>query len=263
MGNERNPIAKAVKALAWLVQTAESEVGVRQMAAALELSPSNAHRLLTALVVEELVQQDSRTTRYSLGPELLRWAHLVLARSPVRQVALEHMQRLVKACNETAILGIYGRARQEMMFAATIESTHPLRYAIELNKWIPVHAGATGLAIMAFLPEAEIRAIIKRTRLAPLTPRSITAPKRLESELKIVRRRGYAITHGQRTIGAVGLAAPIFGSGGEVVGDIALTIPEQRFDRGATDRLIQALLKCTAAVTAGIGGTVPAPVNPS
>jgi len=255
--SERNPISKALRALSWLIQTPAAEVGVRQMAQALELSPSNAHSVLNALVEEGFVQQDARTSRYSLGPELLRWAQLITARAPIRQIALTHMRKLVDACNETAVLGIYSSARQEMMFAATVESTHPLRYALELNKWIPVHAGASGLAIMAFLPEAEIRSIIQRTKLAPLTPQSITKPQRLENELKAIRRRGFAITRGQRIPGAVGLAAPVFGSSCEVAGDIALTIPEQRFDQSGSDRLMRLLLACAASVTADLGGVTP------
>jgi len=256
---ERNPVSKALKTLGWLIQTPSAEAGVREMAAALGLSPSNAHNLLTALVNEGFVQQDPRTARYALGPELLRWAHLVIARTPLRQVALEHMRRLVEACNETAVLGVYNRARREMMFAVSVDSTHPLRYAIALNEWIPVHTGASGLAIMAFLPDAEIRTIIQRTGLEPMTPRSITKPKRLLEELKTIRRNGYALSHGQRIPGAVGLAAPVFGSGGEVVGDVNLTIPEQRFDERASARLLRLLSACAAGITAEFGGARPRP----
>ena len=251
---DRNPISKALKALSWLVQTEPDEVGVREMASALRVSPSSAHRLLSALVEEGFVRQDERTARYSLGLEFLRLAHVAIARAPVRQAALPHMRRLVDACNETALLGLYDPARQEMIFAASVDSTHSLRYAIELNRWIPVYAGASGLAIVAFLSDAEIRSIIERTRLVPLTGRSITESYRLEAELENIRRLGFAVTHGHRIAGAVGLAAPIFGAAGEVVGDICLTIPEQRFDESSKGRLIELLRTCAACVTVDISG---------
>lgn len=257
--SERNPISKALRTLAWLIEAPASEVGVRQMAQALQLSPSNAHSVLTSLVGEGFVSQDPDTSRYSLGPELVRWAQLIMARAPIRQIALVHMRKLVDACNETAVLGIYSSARREMMFAASIESSHPLRYALDLNTWIPVHAGASGLAIMAFLPQAEILAIIQHTKLTPQTPQTITKPRRLEAELKAIRRRGFAVSRGQRIPGAVGLAAPVFGSGGEVAGDVALTIPEQRFDQVGSERLTRLLLACTASITADLGGAAPPP----
>lgn len=69
-----------------------------------------------------------------------------------------------------------------------------------INKWIPVHASASGLAAMAFLPEP-----------ARITNATITDPQVLEDELAKIRRRGYALFRGQRTKGAVAIAAPIWG----------------------------------------------------
>ncbi len=253
-GVERNPIAKALRVIDWLIQTPTSAIGVREMAGALSIAPSSAHRLLTALLDEGYVQQDAQSQRYSLGPAMMRWAHLIVARTPVRDVAIGHMRELVDTCNETALLGLYSASRQEMMFAASVDSSHPLRYAIQLNTWVPVYAGASGLAIMAFLPPSEITSIIKRTRLLPLTESSVTEPYKLEASLAAVRAAGFAFSRGQRIAGAVGIAAPIFGGDGRVMGDIALTIPAQRFDERGRDRLIEQLLQCTAAVTRDIGG---------
>ena len=256
---QRNPVSKALKALDWLIRTPDSKVGVRQMASALDLTPSNAHRLLNVLSVEGFVQRDAASGRYSLGLELLRWAHLVIERTPIHAVALPRMRALVADCNETALLGIYDGARQEMMFAASVESLHPLRYVIELDRWFPITAGASGLAIMAFLPEDEIDAIIKRTRLMPRTPNTITDPRGLKQELAAIRKRGFAVSRGQREPGAIGLGAPIFGLGGKVVGDLMTTIPEQRFDKTMADPLGKLLIAYAALITQDLGGVVPAP----
>src|ERR1700683_2347847 len=45
----RNPITKVLRALSWLIEEPSGSTGVREMATALGLSPSSAHRLLTAL----------------------------------------------------------------------------------------------------------------------------------------------------------------------------------------------------------------------
>lgn len=250
----RTPALRVLKALTWIVQERSQEVGVREIAAGLNVSPSTAHRLLSELVQADFVKHNVQTGRYSLSLEFLRLAHLTIAHLSLQQVALSHMRRLTEACNETSLLGIYDGMRHEMMFAAIIESSHPLRYSIDLNKWLPIHAGATGLAIMAFLRNEEIALIIERTRLAPLTPNSITERYKLEAELQKIRNRGYAITHGQRTPGAVGLAAPVFGGNGEVVGDICLTLPESRFDKTTESHIAELLIACAREVTKAIGG---------
>lgn len=251
---DRNPISKALGALSWLAESKASEVGVRELATAMKISPSSAHRILLALRDGGLVEQDPKTQRYSLGVEFLRLSHLTIAKAPIRQVGIEAMRRLVDVCNETTLLGIYDGVRQEMIFGACVESSHSLRYAVELNKWVPVYTGASGLAIMAFLEDQEIQSIIRRSRLVPLTTRSITEPYRLEAELEIVRKQGYAFTRGQRIAGAIGVAAPIFSSSGKVLGDICITIPEQRFDESSKDRLIEVLLSCCEEVSQKISG---------
>lgn len=250
----RTPALKVLNALRWIVEEQSTEVGVREMAVGLGVSPSTAHRLLTELAKADFVQHHALTGRYSLSLECLRLAHLTIGHLSLQRVAMTHMQRLTAACNETSLLGIYDATRQEMMVLAIVESSHQLRYKVDLNKWLPVHAGASGLAIVAFLGDENIESIIARTGLAPLTPRSITQRLKFEAELHKIRQRGYAITHGQRTPGAVGLGAPIFDSNGEVVGDICLTVPESRFDAGTQDRIAQLLKACASEVTKAIGG---------
>ena len=251
---KRDPVVKALKLLAWLIEQPGGSAGVREIATALKMSPSGVHRLLSVLVEEGMVRQAPETSRYSIGIELYRLSNIAAAKAPIRRVALKHMRRLVDACNETALLAIYDRSRLEMMFAASVESSHPLRYVIELNQWIPVHVGAPGLAIMAFLTPDEIAAVIERTRLSPVTDFSITEPYRLEIELEKIRKNGCASTKGQLIPGATGLAAPIFGSGGEVLGDISLTIPEQRLTQGGEAKLLELLMECATRVTEDIGG---------
>ena len=250
----RDPVSKALKVLGWLIEQPAENAGVREVAAALHMSPSGAHRVLSVLVEEGMLRQDPTTSRYSIGVELYRLSNIAAAKAPIRRVALKHMRRLVDACNETALLGIYDRSRQQMFYAASIESSHPLRYVIELNQWLPIHVGAPGLAIMAFLLPDEIATVIERTRLSPVTSSSITEPYRLELELEKIRERGCASSHGQLIPGATGLAAPIFGAGGEVVGDVCLTIPEQRLAQGGEVKLLELLVECTTLITQEIGG---------
>lgn len=252
----RTPALKVLKALTWIVQENAQEVGVREMAVGLDVSPSTAHRLLSDLVQADFVKHNAYNGRYSLSLEFLRLAHLTIAHMSLQQVALTYMRRLTDACNETSLLGVYDSMRQEMMFVAKTNSSHPLRYSIDLNKWLPIYVGASGLAIMSFLGNDEISMIIDRTRLAPLTSRSITERYRLDAGIQRIRERGYAITRGQRTPDAVGLGAPVFGSNGEVIADICLTIPESRFDPASEARITDLLKACANAVTKAIGGQV-------
>lgn len=231
--------------------------GVRELARASGLPPTTVHRTLGALNNEGLVDREPESDRYRIGLEFYRMAWRAEARFPIRDVALRSMRKVVDECNETVFLGLYDPARLEMMFVAVIESSHPLRYFIPLNQWIPVYTSASGMAIMAFLPREEREQIVNVTHLASLTEYTITDPRVLEKELTRIRARGYACTRSQRTVGAVGIAAPLWGPSSRVIGDLVITIPEQRFDAREEPRLADLLRQHADCITQQIGGRPP------
>jgi DNA-binding IclR family transcriptional regulator len=260
----RNPLGRSFQILRYFLRSADDAIGVRRIAADLEIAPSSVHRLLAGLVEEGLVEQVDDTGLYSLGLEMIRMAHMAADRLPLHKVAIPHLRELVAVSNETALVGAYDHIRREMMFVAMVESNQSLRYVNRMWEWMPIYAGASGLAIMAFLPESEQREIIARTHLAPITDRTITEPYKLEHQFELIRERHYACSFGQRPPGAVAIGAPIFGAGGNVIGDAIITVPEQRFDPASEAVLASHVIRCADRITRQMGGTRPAPyVQPS
>lgn len=58
------------------------------------LSLPTVHRLLRSLVLADLVEQDPRSSRYGLGPELTRLSHRYLARLPVLGALAPYLSQL-------------------------------------------------------------------------------------------------------------------------------------------------------------------------
>ncbi len=253
----RNPLARSFQILRYLLRSSEDAIGVRHIATDLKMAPSSVHRLLAGLVDEGLVKQVDEAGHYSLGLEMVRLAHIAAHRLPLHKVALLHLRELVAVTNETALVGVYDPLRHEMMFVAVAESNQPLRYVNRMWEWMPIYAGASGLAIMAFLPERQRQEIIARTHLKPITDRTITEPYKLEHQLELIRERRYACSVGQRTPGAVAIGAPIFGPGGDVVGDAIITLPEQRFDPASEKYLARHVMICADRITRQMGGAKP------
>jgi len=69
-----------------------------------------------------------------------------------------------------------------------------------------------------------------------------------------VRERGYAFSREERRLGGVGIAAPVFGPGGQVVAEVGVSVPTQRFVRGDEPRLARLVKACAEQITAEIGG---------
>src|SRR4029077_206639 len=96
----------------------------------------------------------------------------------------------------------YVHSRGQMIVFDIIDAPHPLRWVGRLNQWNTVHSGATGLAILAFLPKEERLAIYGKD-LERFTERTMVTADALEAETARIRARGYAYSQGQRSRGAV------------------------------------------------------------
>lgn len=69
------------------------------------MSLATVHRLLRSLTAAGLAEQDPRSSRYGLGPELVRLAENYLARHPVLTVAAPYLVELRKATGATVQVG--------------------------------------------------------------------------------------------------------------------------------------------------------------
>ena len=250
----RNPVGRAFRILFWMAPRDDGPWGVREIAKGVEMSPSTVHRLLGLLEEEGLVRQDDPGGGYDVGTELLRLAWTASSTHPIRSAALPHMQELAEASGETVSFGLYDPHRQQTYVLAVVESAAPVRYVSKLHEWRDLHTGASGRAVMAFLPDDERRAVIERTRLAPATAHTITSAAELERVLRDVRERGYAFSQEERRLGGIGIAAPVFGPGGKVVAEVGVSVPTQRFVARDEDRLARLVVACAARITEDVGG---------
>jgi len=252
MPGEREPAARAIDVLIWLADHTADTWGVRQVAREMNTSPSTIYRIFQIFESRDLVIKNDEG-RYTPGLELFRICQVFSHRlSPVK-LARPHLERLAEACGETVLLAAYGARRGQMIVIDMIDAPHPLRWVVALNQWRAVHSGATGLAILAFLPEAERQAIYARG-LEPFTDQTIVTGQELEQEAARVRDRGYAYSVGQRSKGAIGLGAPLFDAAGDVFGDVCITIPAGRFDPALEPKLGRLLISVAADISDDLRG---------
>lgn len=150
----------------------------------------------------------------------------------------------------------YLPATHQVSVMAAVNSLHPLRYEIELYVPHTVVWGATGRSVFAFLPEDEQRAIAEHAGRAPGSGNALPEWPELKAELDAIRERGYAVTHGQKLKGAVGIGAPIRNSAGAVIGSFCITVPEIRFDPTKEESLGRLLIAEAESFSNSAGRTI-------
>jgi IclR family transcriptional regulator, acetate operon repressor len=201
---------------------ANGELGVTEVASRLRLAKSVVHRLMTALTESEYLLQSGSSRRYTLGPRAVRLGLAALGQLNIRERALDHLQALAAETGETATLSVMVGDRR--VYADQVECSQRVRQTIQIGDSAPLYLGASGKAILAFLPP-ERRATVVQAAANPTVTRADGAPvdtEALDAELTAIRQRGYATSLSERILGATSAAAPVFDHRGQVVGSISV-----------------------------------------
>jgi IclR family KDG regulon transcriptional repressor len=241
-----------VKGLALLEALADSEQprGVTELARQFGWAKSNAHRLLATLVNVGYVQRDSG--RYTLSLKMWEVGTRVLGRLNVRTIALPHMRELSKATGETVHLSTYDR--DHVVYLEQVETPHPVRAYSRVGGVGPAHCTATGKAMLAFLPSEVIENVARD--LTRYTDTTITSKSELFREVAKVRKAGFAVTHEEWRKGVSGVAAPIFGSDGQVVAAVGISGPVERLDEKAMRKVGPLVRGVANRISAELGHNV-------
>jgi DNA-binding IclR family transcriptional regulator len=204
---------------------------ITELANRIGLSKSVVHYHLSALLRNRYVDVNSQR-RYVLGAAALRLGRNSYASGELRLRAGPYMRSLHELTRETVTLTTL--LGNERIYVDQLVSPHEIKMSVELGRPFPLHAGSSGKAILAFLPE-RVRDSILGGSLERLTSRTPTEPHALEVELAAIRRQGSAISRGERQPGAASVAAPVL-DGSSVVGSMSVCGPEYRFDEAAVER---------------------------
>lgn len=220
---------RVVAVLDSLARAPSTGVGVRQLASNLGLSRSAVHRVLRALA-EFHVARVLPSGGYAPGSLMASWAAFLAERHSLLSAASDVLDRLVAAVSESAYLFSYQSPDRHATVLASSQCSKPVRYVLEVGSTAPLHVGAAGKAILAYLPEdlvvelAEGRTVKQRQ----------AARTGLIADLAESRRLGYAVSVGERISEAFGVASAFFIDGAPA-GSIDVTIPRYRMDPDKTE----------------------------
>jgi DNA-binding IclR family transcriptional regulator len=254
--NESRPssIEKAIDIL-FCFDGQRSQLRLTDISDKLGLHKSTAHRMLSLLKKKRLIVSSPNNQLYSLGPGIVELAWVVLRQQGLRSICHPHLERLRQMTNETASL--YTRIGDKRVCVEELESSQHIKYAQTVGLTAPLHVGAPGKALLAFLPQAELDALLLELPLTVMTPSTLSDPERLRTELAITHMRGYAISMGERSPGASAVAAPIWDWSSRPIAAIGVLGPTQRLTFEKLQELRPQVRLVAQEISAALGYTPP------
>ncbi|MGO4184138.1 IclR family transcriptional regulator [Paenibacillus sp. TAF43_2] len=221
-------ISKAIHILDLLVpHGSEKEMSATEISRELDMPVQSAHRILHSLSEHGFVAQDKKTKKYKLGLSIMKYGFLMWDSLMFRSLARPFMVELSQKTKETIYLAT--RENQEGVYIDSIDSPQILKISEPIGLRLPLYIGASNRAILAHLPSTMQEAILQGvdwTTVPSLIPLS---KEMIQTDLEIIRSRGYAITSGEATDGTTGIGAPIFSYDNTVIGSLNVAGPAIRF----------------------------------
>lgn len=185
------------------------------------LNKATVLRLLDALIEEGFVARDEATRRYTLGDEALMLGMAMQGRDHIRDRARPALLRLAAATGDTLLLSV--RSGVESVCVDREFGAYPIRANyLDLGMRRPLGVGAGSLALLAWLPDDEVDAV-----LSVIAPRMVQRYPRitldlLKREVQQSRQRGYALLLDVVVDQMGGIGVPVFGADGRPVAALSL-----------------------------------------
>lgn len=187
----------------------------KEIAHAADLPVPTVHRLLATLNVRGYVLQ-LPDRRYALGARLVRLGDVAAQQAGAQvQPALD---RLVEQLQETVNLAFL--TQDSMTYVAQASSHRSMRMFTEVGRRVALHTSGVGKAVLTTMPEARVR-----DALGGLSARTAAA---VLHEVKLSRRRGYAIDDEEQEVGVRCLAVAV--PGGPAPAGLSVSGPSSRLE---------------------------------
>jgi len=216
--SESSIVAKCAQVID-ILSNARRPLGFKEITEASGMVKSSAHRILSVLLSEELVEYDKSKKVYRIGPRLNAWGRAIWRRLDMEMDPVAELEALCECTNMNAALSILDI--DSVLYLRTLNSV-PFRSASHPGDHAPLHSTAAGKVFLANMSAHQLETTIQAMRFERMTEYTLRDAVDLLVELDQVRNQGYALAVQEEHFQVIGMAAPIRDIQGTVTACLSL-----------------------------------------
>ena len=203
---------------------------VDEISQELRISISTAYRHLRVLVTSGFLDPVTGAG-YALGPAFIRYDWLLRQGDPLIRIADPVMAALLEKTSQTGTIALCRRFKDCVMCVHERRGDNT-RGQISYQRGVamPMFLGATSKVILAHLPDRSLRGVYLANENTIRKVLRTADWVEFRSQLRDIRRAGFALTDSEVAKGRIGLAAPI-AQNGHVVAGISLIVDADEWDK--------------------------------
>jgi len=222
-----------------------SELTLTEISRSADINMTTSLRIASTLEGAGYLRRDPETKRYRPSIKVLQLGFSALRSMDIRQSARPYLERLSSETGETVSLAVLDGL--EIVYVDRIRNRQIVGVVLGMGSRLPAHCTSMGKAILAYLPEGQLKTQLNGAALDACTGNTIVEIDSLAADLAKVRRRGYAINNQELAVGLRAVAAPIWGEHGQVVAAINISGSTETISRSSLKQKLVPLLSMTAS----------------
>lgn len=229
-------------------------LGINELARELHIPVNSVFRILKRLTERGYTEMagENGSGGYQLSTRFFSLGTRLHARFDLRNRARVHLERLAIHSGETCQIHVLKDKGMLVLDVANPASDFFLQ--IVPGAYLNFHSNAFGKAVMAFMPEKEVKKIIK-PQMPRLTANTITDRTRLFDELSTIRETGLSYDREEYTTGIYCIGSVVFDVNGLPVAGLGITGLSVRSDGVDWSEFEKDVLNCAMAIARDIGYT--------
>ncbi len=249
----KNPVQSAERIFRVLEILADNgEMGLMELSTELGLHKSTVHRLLMSLICMGYAKQNEKNQKYALTYKLVNMSGKILERMDIVEIAKPYLERLSAISGEAVHL--VRRDGSDILYIHKIEAkVGTIRMVSHVGMIHPMYCSGVGKAIMATLPEKEVKKIWDASVIEQKTDKTIVTFEDMMATLEEVRKNGYALDDEENEEGVRCIAASLRGYGKSVKYAFSISGPVSRMTKERVEELAVDIKKVQAELSRELG----------
>jgi DNA-binding IclR family transcriptional regulator len=224
-----------------------SVLGVGEISTETGYTPSTVSRLLSTMERRGVVERASGSRKYQLGYRIYLWGEFSQSHNSLPKLSRPIMERLRDNCEEE--ISLYVVSGFNRICIERVPSKHAIAMSGFIGAKLPLHAGASGQMLLAYLPIDKRNEFYKKQSLNRFTQKTLIDKDELEIRLNKIREQGYAISKEEREPGAYSVVAPVWATKNHVAASLSISGPIYRLSDDQLKLLITEVISAADSIS--------------
>ncbi len=227
---QKNPIQVADRLFHTLELLVDNgSMGLMEISQRLGINKSTVHRVLNSLIYMGYAKQNEADGKYEPTFKVVDMANKIMSKVDVVQIVRPYLRRLMEATGET--VHFVERDGLDAVYIDKVESlNNGIQMVSRIGSRVPLYCSGVGKAMVAQMNEWEAKEIWEGSRIARLTPYTITDYRAFKKELDGIRQRGYALDNEENETGVRCIACSLKDQMGRARYAFSISAPVSRMD---------------------------------